>query len=1026
MDPIIHKKASVVMHHLPDQSKNLDPTGKWSKHENSELLIPRDQCRETQREEIQLAMKQANLGIRVVSPEEERNYLDQPQKAPRPVCHVQLGASVQIRQSGKYRLGIVNPEMLAVYKTNAGTGELVNNRKAVDQLRVKCLADHHEIKKKMKEQVERRWDVYPVFTSGHLQPDGTYSPPKFKPHLKDLDPGLIPYPEFLTTGYEKSQIKCYCITKADATRNITDILEEKHTLENTLGIGPLPLAVYCQHSGSLEVYFEEELEVSQLADKEACLDDFALSHSIEPQIFRRILNMLPMTLKSESLNKTALEPKPYRKNAINELREMVSNPACYNPEHLDLIKDSGFPLNTHFFFQQQFITIIDLFIKMERERFHNENHETRFLDDIKSTSKRKAELLFHYLANNSAPVIETRSIEICFTPPYLCNYLLAVLAPVDNNYDFWEFMTHPVNFPAIKVEIDRICQRNSNKLDSYLEYALQRPFTHFKNFAFFKHHLLALFYYGAVPDEAILQTTRQEIRKLSTIIANCKQITLGNCSTDDYIKWVQELYRQREQDPFYQSWPAQVEEAKQEIAKLRASLPWQAELLTPLSTEYGDAELQFVMDAFSKPPTLANARDNEETILKILQHYYRRPGPERVLSALGLSSLPTIWKPLHACSHVLRARNNVLWYIELLEKFQLLNCTKDEKTLLALAAIYHDAAAEDVGKDCEEKRSAEYFRRDLAEQYPQGLLDDIALALESKENDVHGRDDDALSATVRGYLRVLRFADRMDIIRCTGVEKNFPGLTDRDRDRSEFNGGMLDLPPESGKFTADPETKSLFQRNLEAAMHGAADLALVTGHLSHDHRPNPYAHIYQLTPEAKQITAQFELTPMPVGKMEDFINNNVRRKIARLAGIHTCSDPDHKTCGTDGQQGITRGIHNSWYDLQQIEVPACMTRLEKMQCEYDDMDVLSEETRQAITAEVQRLKSRGILMNTGTLTQETLRSDGAIRKLQGRGLEVVKNKRLRGYGKDGNPRYEIVLVPTKVQPSNFATILTNQ
>ncbi|USE35550.1 hypothetical protein [Endozoicomonas sp. SCSIO W0465] len=152
--------------------------------------------------------------------------------------------------------------------------------------------------------------------------------------------------------------------------------------------------------------------------------------------------------------------------------------------------------------------------------------------------------------------------------------------------------------------------------------------------------------------------------------------------------------------------------------------------------------------------------------------------------------------------------------------------------------------------------------------------------------------------------------------------------------------------------------------------------------------------------------------------MEDFINDNARRKIARLAGIHTCSDPDHKTCGTDSQRGVTRGIHNSWYDLQQIKLPACMTRLEKMQCEYGDMDVLSEETRQAIAVEVQRLKSRGIPMNLGTLTQKTLGSEPAKRILKDdRGCTVTTVKRLRGHDQKGNPRHETMLVPSfSIQP----------
>ena len=1027
MEPIIKKNAPAMGPPLSSQSNNFSSSSKWSKNNDSMLLLPTNQLREHQRKEILLAVKEGRLGIREIIPEKERTYLEQKNKEPRPVCWIQHGVPISTRSSHINVLGILNPEMLAVYKDNAMTRDLVGSGLALDELDVKCLSDGHALQKKMGELAERRWDVYPGFTSGHLQPDGTFTQPKSKPYCKERHTGPIPYPELVTTGYEKAQIKCYCIRKEDASGNITDILQEKRTLEKTLGMGPLPLAVYCPHSGSLEVFFDEELEGNQLAQNEARLDELAVFHNMEPRIFRGILSILPMTLKSESLNKIKLKAKPPRSSTLNELIEMVSNPSCYNPERLQVIKDSGFSFNERFYFKEKFTTLIDLFIDNQRTRFDAEKYNFDNLKekaDIYSSSKKKAKRLFHDLISSGATTIKTKSIDLGSTPPYLCNYLVARLTP-EKIHSYPLSMIHPIDFPAIKVAIDRICRVHHSKLNSFLEYALYRPFTHLKHFAFFRHHLLTLFYYGAVPNKEILAATNQEIRGRSD---KKIQITLGNSSADDYIQWVQELYRQREQDPFYQSWPAQVEEAKQEIAKLKASLDLQTKPLPPISEEeaYDPSELQFVVDAFSKPPVLAHARDNEETILKILQHYYRRPGPERVIENLRSKSLPTVWKPLHACSHVLRARNNALWYMELLEKFQSWNFTEDEKTLLALAAIYHDAAAEDVGKDREEKRSAEYFKRDLAGQYPQTLLDDIALALESKENDIDGLDDDSLTQTVRGYLRVLRFADRMDIIRCTGVEKNFPGLTGPHHpDQSEFNGSLLDLPPKLSKFTSDPEKKSLFQRNLEAAMHGAADLARVTGHLHHDHRTNPYAHSYRLTPETRQLTEQFEHTTMPVGKIDDFINDNVRRKIARLADIHTCSDPSHRKCGTDSQQGITRGIHNSWYDLRQIRIPECMTRLEKMQLEHGDMDVLSEATRQAITAEVQRLKLHGIPMNLGTLTQETLRSRPAKRKLEHRGLSVVSEKRLRGYDEGGNARFEEMLVP-KYSPGSVVTAPANQ
>ena len=105
-------------------------------------------------------------------------------------------------------IGILNPEVLAVYKTNATTCSLTNPRKALDELKIKCLGDIRQVQQKVREEVEQKWDVYPDFTSGHLQPDGTFTLPKLKGHDKCGAKALIPYPELLTTGYDQTQIKC--------------------------------------------------------------------------------------------------------------------------------------------------------------------------------------------------------------------------------------------------------------------------------------------------------------------------------------------------------------------------------------------------------------------------------------------------------------------------------------------------------------------------------------------------------------------------------------------------------------------------------------------------------------------------------------------------------------------------------------------------------------------------------------------------------------------------------------------------
>ena len=281
-------------------------------------------------------------------------------------------------------------------------------------------------------------------------------------------------------------------------------------------------------------------------------------------------------------------------------------------------------------------------------------------------------------------------------------------------------------------------------------------------------------------------------------------------------------------------------------------------------------------------------------------------------------------------------------------------------------------------------------------------------ALAGKEDDLPGSQPLAkpVSEKLRSYLHVLRFADRLDVIRCTGVPSDFFGLAKTSS--LDFDASRLDLPVQLQ--ATNPDQKSDVQLELEAAMHGAADLVQVTGHMSSDHRAVPYVKAYQLVPDSERLNMQFEWTPTPQQRMDLFVDNNVRRKIARLAGLNTCSTADHKECRTDAQNGRTWGIHNSWHDLKQVRIPERMTLLEKMQFEHNE-GLLSQATRDEIQKEVERLRCQGIPMQLGTLTQTTLKSPAAKRKLEDRGITVASVKRLRGYEKDGRPREQKMLVP---------------
>ncbi|MBO9494507.1 hypothetical protein J7438_10460 [Thalassotalea sp. G20_0] len=176
---------------------------------------------------------------------------------------------------------------------------LDDNALQPDELRVKCLPDHRSLKRKLEEQANSIDQKYQKTTSGHLKKNGTFKPPEFRGKKCEK---LTRHSEWLTTGYIKSQIRCFLSVKEDIDKSITEHLQDKHQLEEVFGIESLPWMVYSQQSGSAEVYFEDEFSGHLLAHNEARLSNFAFSHSISEETFKRVLNLLPMPLKAKTLN----------------------------------------------------------------------------------------------------------------------------------------------------------------------------------------------------------------------------------------------------------------------------------------------------------------------------------------------------------------------------------------------------------------------------------------------------------------------------------------------------------------------------------------------------------------------------------------------------------------------------------------------------------------------------------------------------------------------------------------------------
>ncbi|WP_257274345.1 MULTISPECIES: hypothetical protein, partial [unclassified Endozoicomonas] len=680
----------------PQPQPNVDTravtaSGQWTICESTRQLPP---ChpREYERQELLRAAESGRLAFRQIRLTKEKNYFSG-KGTPRPFTLALPGGMMPIKpmpeiEFGKWMVGIVDPQCLYVYKRDAATVHLLADFGATPEtLRAKLLPDlQSTLDRRLEHGNQVIWRVYPHrFTSGHLQADGTFSLPKLKP---DNATPPLDYPELVLIKYGKEDIKCFCVYN-DVQTNIADTLRNKRQCEKVLELKPLPLVVYCHRTGSVQVYFDDELDNKHLARNEDCLDYFSMSQSIAPENLRGMLNLLPMSLRTEALS-SELTVSPDTEHKLQQAIKLVDDPDSYSYEQLLKLKESGFPIHQHFFHEGCFESLLEMLLCSKRLR-NGQPQEKQI-----QKQEEVACQMFQLLLDSGASLPRHWCVEFVYwmnrfdvnpMPLGIMNCMLAAFRP-------FEFLT-PLHLrklpltacPGAVVELDRICQGlNQQQLQDALEELVLRYSSDGQPESpldIMQSHLLALFHYGAPLSrnflESLKSSLQREYREGEKVI--------DDLAPHDYIEWLKTLWEQRETHAFYQNWPEHLQQAQQDVADLKQSLDMKnsRDLATPLTAKAPTA-LQFLVEAFSKPPVLPDhVGDNEKTILKVLQHYYRRPGPERVIRSLGGQSLPIVWKPLHSCSHVLRARNNGLWYMELLEEFEQHYLSPKEKELLALA-----------------------------------------------------------------------------------------------------------------------------------------------------------------------------------------------------------------------------------------------------------------------------------------------------------------------------------------------------
>jgi hypothetical protein len=909
-----------------------------------------------QKEKIIQAFKEGRLGFRDIRIKYEKEYLAKNKRDPRPVYLVLHDTPITMRIKVNNRtIGIINPTTLACYKDSRSVTNYLSCHSRLHDLDGKLLADKNSLLTKMKEKADRNWEVYNIATSGHLEQDGTFSLPKIQQNNQGYT--TIEEPEIVTTGYATEDIACYCIYKYD-DRTISQILSEKHSLEETLAIKtPLPLVVYDENNGSIEICYEEEINnsLNTLTFNEMQLDKF--SHS--SHLIKELVNKLPFISKINILGTTKLDMSSGGCPPRSEIIDLVSSSKNYNVNKLKKLLRQGASVDIQLKNGNNSQSLIDQLLKTEINGCQQYKFFALFNELALQGCSMKADNLYCMRRINYFPK--------------LFNNAIAFGLPISKIFlnDLLHKSIVGDHFATVALDQVLISMTNKELEDQLYKYCLDSSVNKDSSNEY-QQIFMILFNYGADPthDEGLMRNLYKET-DMSEAVRN-----------------LMNMWETRESNPYYLAWPKKLTEANKTVDKLRQELGMFDKKPTT-NTQMSDGEktlINLLIEELNKPLVFNTIENNDATITIILQHYYRHLFDAQLLKISSTSSLSQIDNSVNLSSAVLRANNNVAWYVELLEKFNLATFSEEETTLLRLAIIYNYTILDGIDNQQKSQKAADYFRRDMLNYFPVELVETIAAVIAKNKDDTA-----AINAKSSLYLEVLNFADKIEFTNPVNID-----------DMLTSNNLYL---------TLTTEQKILFKQNLEAAVSGAKDLATVFGGLpSGQQEETPYATKYKLSINNERQQKALEYTQTPLTHINTALDNNVRRKIAMLAGIETCTDAEHKTCNPDTANGVMYGIHSSRNDLQQIDIPSNMTTLEKVQFEHDPT-LLNANTLEAINIEVNRLKIEGIKMNLGTLSQYALMSDDVQKILRKRNIEVITEHRLRGYDDMGNPRYEEVLAP---------------
>lgn len=418
-----------------------------------------------------------------------------------------------------------------------------------------------------------------------------------------------------------------------------------------------------------------------------------------------------------------------------------------------------------------------------------------------------------------------------------------------------------------------------------------------------------------------------------------------------------------------------------------------------------------------------------------VRHYYRTPHPGQSEKLVWRKDkMPALLREDHGVDHVTRTQILAEALLELFARHDqdyrdMLEAYPGLCELIPLAMVYHDVVAEVEPKAEEEARAAEFFERDIraSGRYPEELVTLVASALRNKNTNTFREvtvpfvADNECSTQERMVRHLLRLPDSIDIIRVLAIPENWT-IPSRTRHQAMvFDAGLMDLP---GKMLTDPD----FRKTFEDLMEGAKNLAYVSGGKPKLDNSSSGSYLSRNNLQDCNQKRQLKVTRAvnSYDSVMSALDDNVRRAMARMAGLSTCQadhsrealEKNHRkaSCLTTRQDRQSLSAIHSESELRQVRLPEQMTVLEKLLFEQRGGDCLNPEMRNKVESEVTRLRLHAIQPPLGTLTQDTLQSAKALKRLhEDYNLDVVEAKRFCGYCQDGRKKYTTILEPASLK-----------